>query len=351
MFHSARLKLTAWYLLIIMCVSVAFSGVIYRMLTLEFNRFARIQRYRIEHRFDIPLQPFSDIPPYELPPTTTIDESLVIEAKQHLLLILGAVNIGVLAFAGGLGYFLAGRTLKPIADMVSEQHRFISDASHELRTPITALKSSFEVNLRDPKLTVANAKDVMRESIADVNKLQSLTDALLQLAQYQTPTTVARFTHLQLSTVIQNAVRNVSGPAKQKHITIDYAPNHLSIEANAYGLIDLLTILLDNAVKYSPQRASITISMKRTDGAVCITITDHGSGIAEKDLPRIFDRFYRADVARSKQTTGGYGLGLSIAKQIIELHHGSITVSSVPKKGTTFTIRLPIKQQHTVLSS
>jgi signal transduction histidine kinase len=350
MFHSARLKLTAWYLLIIMCVSIAFSGVIYRMLTLEFDRFARLQRYRIEHRFDIGISPLLEVPQYELPPTSIFDESIITEAKQHLMMVLAAINVGVFVFAGGLGYFLAGRTLKPIQDMVDEQHRFISDASHELRTPLTALKSSMEVNLRDPKLTLTDAKTLMKESISDVNKLQSLSDSLLQLAQYQTPANIIKFTTVQLEHMIQSVIHKLDSLAKQKNIVIKYESSPVKIEANEYGLMDLLIILLDNAIKYSPRNSSITIQSKRTDGMVALTISDQGTGIAEKDIPHIFDRFYRADMARSKQTAGGYGLGLSIAKQIVTLHQGTITVESTMKKGSTFTVRLPVKQSRMNLS-
>lgn len=350
MFYSARLKLTAWYLLIIMCVSIAFSGVIYRMLTLEFDRFARLQRYRIEHRFDIQISPLLEEPQYELPPASIFDESIITEAKQHLMMVLAAINFGVFVFAGGLGYFLAGRTLKPIQDMVDEQHRFISDASHELRTPLTALKSSMEVNLRDPNLTLTDAKILMKESISDVNKLQSLSDSLLQLAQYQTPANITKFTSVQIEHMIQSVIHKLDSLAKQKNIAIKYESSPVKIEANEYGLMDLLIILLDNAIKYSPRNSSITIRSKRTDGMVLLSISDQGTGIAEKDIPHIFDRFYRADVARSKQTAGGYGLGLSIAKQIVTLHQGTITVESALKKGTTFTIHLPVKQSHMNLS-
>lgn len=350
MFQSARFKLTAWYLLIIMAVSLAFSGVIYRMFAFEFDRFARIQRYRIEHRLDVPLPLFSQVPSYSLPPSTITDESLIGEARRHLLLILGSVNIGVFVIAGALGYFLAGRTLKPIADMVDEQHRFISDASHELRTPLTSLKSSLEVNLRDSSLSPADAKHVMKESLTDVNKLQSLTDALLQLAQYQSPTTFTQFASIDVSRIITSAMRNVSGIAKKKHVSITHSPVHVSLEADEYSLTDVLTILLDNATKYSIHHSSIVIKTDHIDHEVIIKIIDHGQGIKAKDVPHIFDRFYRADVARGKQNIGGYGLGLSIAKQIVALHNGSINVDSAWQKGSTFTVRLPTKRTHMVLS-
>lgn len=332
MFHSARLKLTAWYLLIIMVISLSFSTVIYHMFSVEVERFSRIQRLRIERGLD-------NLTP---PPRIVFDETFVNEEQERVIVFLALVNLGVLVLSGGLGYFLAGRTLLPIADMVDEQHRFISDASHELRTPLTALKSSLEVNLRDPKLTLTDAKKLMKESVTDVNKLQSLSDALLQLAQYQTPTTVVKFTRIQLATVIQTAIHRIEGLAKQKHISIRNDTSPITMEANEYGLTDLLIILLDNAIKYSAHNSSVTVNAKRIDDTVAINIIDHGVGISSGDIPHIFDRFYRADAARSKETADGYGLGLSIAKKIVKQHNGTINVASTLKKGTTFTICLPL---------
>jgi signal transduction histidine kinase len=234
--------------------------------------------------------------------------------------------------------------------MLDEQHRFISDASHELRTPLTSLKSALEVTLREKNLSASEAKSTMKESLTDVNKLQSLTDALLQLAQYQSPATGAQYTSVDLSQAIASATRNVSGVSKQKHISIDYTPSHISIEADSYGVTDAVTILLDNAIKYSPNGSVVRIATERTDGAAIIKVIDHGQGIAVKDVPHIFDRFYRADIARAKHGTGGYGLGLSIAKQIVTLHGGTITVESTWHKGSIFTVRLPVKHTHAVLS-
>src|SRR3989344_3853916 len=129
MFKSARLTLTAWYLAIIMVISIAFSLMIYRVLLIEVIRFERAQRVRIERR----MQFFNSPIPVSL--------ELIEEIKQRLIFRLFMVNIGIMVISGGLGYFLAGRTLKPIKEMVDEQNRFISDASHELRTPLTSLKS------------------------------------------------------------------------------------------------------------------------------------------------------------------------------------------------------------------
>lgn len=336
MFHSARIKLTAWYLLIIMMVSIAFSAVIYRVLTREVERFARAQRIRIEHRInDDPFAP---------PNLDFFDPELVSETAHRILIALVMVNASILVLSGGLAYLLAGRTLTPIAAMVDEQNQFISDASHELRTPLTSLKSAMEVNLRDKNLTLSQAKKIMEENITEVNSLQSLSDNLLQLAQYQTPNGHTTFVPVDMAKIIKGAVGKVTPIATEKHITIVTLLKPGTIEANEYSMMDLLVILLDNAIKYSKENSSISIGTVKKDRYWTITVQDHGIGIAPHDLPHIFDRFYRADSARSKSGTNGYGLGLAIAKQITDTHNGTINAASTSQKGTTIQVTIPIKK-------
>jgi len=344
MFHSARMKLTAWYLLIIMLVSVSFSIVIYKGLMSEVERFAQSQRFRIERqlRNEIMLPQDMHRENTILPPIT--DPDLVADTKRRLLFILFVINGSILLLSGGLGYFLAGRTLRPIQTMVDEQNQFITDASHELRTPLTALKSAIEVNLRDKNLTMIQAKKLLAENMKDVDKLQRLTDELLQLAQYQKPNGKRVFVSLSLREVIKKSIRAVEALAKQKSIAIKNGTEDTVFPGNIHELSDLFIILLDNAIKYSKEKSTIRVWSKSRNGYIDISIQDEGIGIAKDDIPHIFDRFYRADSARIKTQEGGYGLGLSIAKKIVDQYHGSIEVQSMPGKGSTFSVRLPLKQ-------
>lgn len=339
MFHSARLKLTAWYLLFIMFISLFFTVVIYRVLTGELERFARIQRFRMErHLYTDEYVPL----PSNLPPI--IELELIEETKKRLMVVLAGINGGILILFGVLGYFLAGRTLRPIQEMVDEQNQFISDASHELRTPLTSLKSSMEVYLRDRHPTMREAKSLMNEGIDEVNKLQKLSESLLQLTQYQKPDGYAIFEKLSLADIINQALVKVEPLLAKKHIIIESKVKYAQMEGSKYGLVDLLVLFLDNAIKYSNPGSKIEITGKKTDGTAVLEIKDHGIGIDEKDINHIFDRFYRADEARIKTSEGGFGLGLSIAKRIIDAHKGTIHVSSAIGKGTTFIIKLPIRQ-------
>jgi len=313
-----------------MLVSGAFSVVIYRAATFEVERFERIQRLRIEGRL-------RQLPgPLPVPPNPELLE----ETRQRILFLLVAINAGILVLAGGLGYVLAGRTLQPIQNMVEDQNQFITDSSHELRTPLTALKSGLEVNLRDKNLTLAAAKTVMQDSIGEVNRLQSLSDGLLHLAQYQTTGRQGIWEKISLTQVANQAIREVAVMAKQKKIVIDNQVSDATIKGEGASLLELAVILLDNALKYSPSGTTVTIGTAKTDGHIKLWVKDQGPGIGTKDLPHIWDRFYRADTARS---SGGYGLGLAIAQKIVHTHQGTITVQSQVKKGTTFTVKLPVK--------
>lgn len=341
MFHSARIKLTAWYLLIIMLISMAFSLAIYRVLSNELEQFARIQRIRIERerRYlgGVDLKKTSIIP----------DPELIEDVKDHLKIILLIINGTILVISGGIGYFLAGRTLKPIKDMVDEQNRFIADASHEFRTPLTALKSNIEVTLMDKKFTLSEAKRVLEDSLGDINKLQSLSDALLRLAQYQQQNGNHTVQTVSVTHIVDEAVKSVAQLSKQKNITITKHVEEQKVEGDDRSLTEVLVILLDNAIKYSAKDTEVAISAKKVDSHVALCIADQGPGIDEKDLPHIFDRFYRADKSRSKNDISGYGLGLSIAKKIITSHQGTIKVKSENKKGTTFIVTLPLTHTRT----
>ena len=331
MFHSARLKLTAWYLLIIMFVSIFFSLIIYRGLIGEINRVSRMERFRSERRHSA----------VRLPSPVFLDPNFINEIKRRIIFGLITVNGVIFVGAGALGYFLAGKTLSPIQEMLEEQNRFINDASHELRTPLTALKSSLEVNLRDKNLTIENAKKTMNESIENINDLQRLSDSLLNLSQYQKPFFSSNTKDISLNVCINEAVKKVTSLAKQKQITIKKNVEEVNIKGIEDDLINLFVIVLDNAIKYSPKKTSIKIYAKKINNQIIIEIKDQGIGIEKKDLLFVFDRFFRADQSRSKEKVVGYGLGLSIAKKIVLNHHGKISVTSQADKGSIFTINFP----------
>jgi len=338
MFHFARLKLTAWYLGIIMAISFLFSLVIYMNINTEFRRFEKLQEIIAKEENTLP-------PPlYSIRlRSPRLDMEAIGAARTRLITALGIINFAILGLAGSAGYFLAGRTLRPIKDMVDEQNRFIGDASHELKTPLTSLKSAFEVHLRNKKRTLKEADELVTESIVEVNKLQSLSESLLTLVQFRQANGTAQIESVDLRLILTQAVRKVAPMAKQKRITIKDETYSVSVQGNKEQLAELFVILLDNAVKYSKSKTTILLTTITTEHKVIVSVSDEGIGIAPKDIPHIFDRFYRSDAARSRNGSGGYGLGLAIAQHIALLHDGVVTVTSKTGRGSTFSVTLPLR--------
>lgn len=341
MFKKTRIKLTTWYSLIIMLISLSFSVVIYEELTMELNRFDQIQSARIQRGF--PEINNLNLPPEVqvlIPKRFALDPDLIQETKDRLILNLGLINLVILGISSAGGYFLAGRTLKPIADMVDEQNRFISDASHELRTPLTAIKTEIEVALRDKNIKLSGAKFLLKSNLEEVNKIQRLTNNLLTINKFRENKTEIQFTQLNFKTIVEKSLQNMLPMIKAKNITLNKELKSASLLGNENSLIELAGILLDNAIKYSKRNGEIIAKTKTENGQSVFSVQDFGVGIDSKDLPHIFDRFYRADVSRNKEKTDGFGLGLSIAKNIVNIHKGKITVKSSMGKGTTITVSI-----------
>ncbi len=322
--------MTVWYLLIIMTISLAFSVIIYRNTVTEVIRGIRIQQARVERVIG-----YGPTHPPE------IDPALLDEVRDRVRLNLFLINLAILGISGTAGYFLAGRTLKPIRKMVEEQNRFITDASHELRTPLTAIRTEIEVNLRNKNLSLPEARGLLMSNLEEVNNLQALSDGLIKMTAYQKGQNKMLFTTVSLAKITKEAIRRVNGMAREKQISLLNQVKEIALTGDEAMLTELLVIFLDNAIKYSPKNSRVKIGAKQNDGSVLITISDQGMGISEEEIPHLFDRFYRSDKSRTKTDVAGYGLGLAIAKQIVERHRGLIKVESVVGKGTKFTIKLP----------
>ena len=335
MFRSTRLKLTAWYLLIIMLISVIFSAVLYFNVERELTRFEEFQKIS-EQRVT------ADFGNFPLPRIgVAVDQQLIKEAKGRLLTNLAIFNILILIGAGAAGYFLAGRTLRPIRRMLDDQARFIGDASHELKTPLTALRSEIEIYLRGKKRTLKEANIILKSNLEEVERLQKLSEGLMELTSYGRMSDNLEFTETSLHEVLSEAIRNVVPLAKGKHINLVNKAVEIDLLADSKTLIGLFTILLDNAIKYSKKNSKVTILSEIQERLGVIQIKDQGVGIELSEQAKIFDRFYRVDKSRTKSSTTGYGLGLSIAKEMVSLHKGRISVKS-SKRGSVFTVEIPL---------
>lgn len=332
MFKEARIKLTIWYVVVTMAISLFFSVSIYSRVSNDLLRGYR----RLSSAYRERVGPFG-----------FTDEAFALEQLEHahrnILLTLALINSGILVLTGTAGYFLAGRALKPIQKMLEEQKRFISDASHELRTPLTSLKTSIEVALRIKHLTETQSRELLGDNLEEVNSMQILTDDLLILSRPRATNENLGRENLPIDRAIYDAIKRVAALSQSKKINVEYAPTGISLFAVEKSINQLFVILLDNAIKYSGTDSQVRISAQKLDGAVSVKFIDHGIGIKMGELPHIFDRFYRADQSRSTMKVEGIGLGLSIAKKIVEEQGGRITAESSPQTGTIFTVTLPVK--------
>lgn len=258
----------------------------------------------------------------------------------HLKLNLIIFNVIVLVVGGGVSYALARRTLSPIEETLESQTRFTADASHELRTPLTAMQTEIEVGLRNPALSKSEAVELLKSNLEEVAKLKSLSEGLLALARQDNDT--SEEPSASLKETLDEALRPIQKAAQTRKIVISNNAHDLKLKIGPRKLVELIIILVDNAVKYSPTGSEISITSSKDAKNGIINITDQGIGIRATDLPHIFDRFYRADSSRSKIDTKGYGLGLAIAKKIVDQFGGSIEVRSSVGKGSTFSIHLPL---------
>ncbi len=330
MFTGARVKLTIWYLFIVMAVSILFSFAIYSGINSELQRFEHLSVMRSEQDF------FGT----RIQRVPAFDRGMISQTRQKLLLTLGLINLGILIISGASGYLLAGKTLKPIEDTVEDQKRFIADASHELRTPLTAMKTEIEVALRDKAMSLSEAKKLLSSNLEEANKMQTLSNYLLSLSRYENTGSNLTTEKFSLTELLDEVILNLQKTAAQRKITIKSDYKEVEGNGNRDSLRELFTILIDNAIKYSNEKGEILVKARQKNNHLIVAVQDFGIGMKAGDIPHIFDRFYRADTSRTKSKTEGYGLGLSIAKSIVDLHHGKIEVKSAPGQGSTFTVTI-----------
>lgn len=339
MFQSATLKLTAVFLAIVMAISVTFSVVIYRISSQEMNNRLQSLESSIIDEFGAayPITTYDTTGGY--PGGNARSHSFLIQessrASLQLALSLIYINIVVLIVGGLCAYFLARRTLQPIAEANEAQSRFTSDASHELRTPLAAMKTELEVNLRDAHLPADEARDVLESNLEEVNKLIRLSEMLLQLSRLDHNS--LEIDRVNLPDILTAALKRYPGSASRITVT---TPKKVAIQGNEPALSELFSILVDNAIKYSPKGTPLSVRLFTQRGSAHIEVRNEGKKIPDDMLPKLFDRFFRADTSRTNSAKNGYGLGLSIAKKVVDLHHGTISVESTDAH-TTFTVILP----------
>jgi len=325
MFQSATVKLTIWYVIILVSISILFSFVIYSIASTEVGvRITNLQESN------------PPIFPMDSAVFDTIRELQIHEANNSLIGALVTANL-IIWFAGGFGsYYLAKRTLRPIEEAHEAQSRFTSNASHELRTPLASMKIELEVALRDKSIKKEELRELLTSNLEEVNKLTQLSHTLLQLSRLD-HANIPR-SKIDLGVLTESMVERWN----KTHNRIKLQNlRKLNVIANEASIEELITILLDNAIKYSPSNSTVEVVLIKQPLMSGFKIINAGEGIAPDTLPYIFNRFYRADESRTDSSKKGYGLGLSLAKKIVELHNGELSVSSAPQQNTTFKVLLP----------
>ena len=333
-YQKSLIKLTAWYMLIMLVVSGLLSFVLYRVATNPFERRLELGERVLER------------PPPAREFHPRFEPLAVREAKRRMAMFLIYFNLGVLCLAGVLSYLLARRELRPMAAALELQSRFTSDAAHELRTPLTAMKAEIEVALRGGDKSPGETRDLLESSLEEIGKLESLSASLLRLAHYESGESRADVTGVRLGAVAGEAIERVAHSASGKRISIG-----LQIEADCdvkgdrVSLVEMLVIFLDNSVKYSGPGTSVAVSLSKDRSHAVLQVRDQGYGIPGGELDRVFERFYRGSATTARGGIKGYGLGLSIAKRIADIHDATVSIGSVVGIGTTVTVRMPLARR------
>lgn len=341
MFHSARLKLTGFYLAILLCFTITSSLGIRLLADHEFSHENDVQRqavsalerhaWGVATQFLVPIKPRNDFAAVQQD-----QDNLV---REHLNFDLVYFNLIALIVGGLLCYWYAGRTLKPIQEAHEAQRRFAADASHELRTPLANMQMENEVFLRQKSFTETEARDQLASNLEEVQRLESLASNLLALTQYEHAQ--LERSAISIKKTLESTLAHSTKALEAKQVTVDQSVTDTKVLAHDESLERLLSIVLDNAIKYGPVSGTIHITGKKSGGEYAVSIRDEGPGIALHDMPHIFNRLYRGDKARTTKAEG-YGLGLSLAKQIAIANRATITVNNAKQGGAVFTIGLEL---------
>ncbi|MCL4440329.1 MAG: HAMP domain-containing histidine kinase [Firmicutes bacterium] len=263
------------------------------------------------------------------------------ETIGHLLGAFTVTGLGVLALALFGSFFMANRALIPIRESWERQKNFVTDASHELRTPLAVIQTNLDIVKSNPGEPVESQMRWLENIDAESKLMAKLVNNLLFLARADSNQELMNMENFSLDLALKEALTPFNPVAAQKGINLNILINS---QVNFYGdqtrIKQLVAILIDNAIKYTPSGGAVNLELRDLPNAIDILVFDTGEGIDKEHLDKIFQRFYRIDKARSRES-GGTGLGLSIADWIVKGHHGTIRVTSSSSVGTTFIINLP----------
>lgn len=249
-------------------------------------------------------------------------------------------TIVLLAVALGASYILAKRVTKPIIENYKKQTEFVQNASHELRTPITIIQAQQELLLKEPNSKILDKSESINQTLKETKRITKLLKELMDLARVDSNNIKIEKSELDINELIKEIIQPYEEYAKLQNKKIKLELNNVKkIRADRNKISELIVIILDNAIKYTNSEDEIIIKTLKKDGKINLEISDTGIGISKEAMPHVFERFYRGDESHSKKIEGS-GLGLSIAKTIVNMHNGTIKIVPNNPKGTKVIVKL-----------
>jgi signal transduction histidine kinase len=260
------------------------------------------------------------------------------EDVVNLILILVPVGLGGLLLAGIGGLYMSRRAMEPVRESFQRQRTFIADASHELKTPLALVRINAEVMKRNP--TDPENEEIVEDLLSEIDRMDALLSDLLVLARLDAGRLEVENKPFDLAAIAAETAGRFLKRASEEGVRLEVeVPDELPVHGDPQRTGQILAALLDNAARYTPKGGTITVSGRLPDGWAELSVKDTGPGISPKHLPRIFDRFYRVEEARTRKS-GGTGLGLSIARDLARAQGGEL-IARDSKSGANFTLRLP----------
>jgi signal transduction histidine kinase len=255
---------------------------------------------------------------------------------------LAFAGIGVVALCGifGISMLFANRSIKPIRAALAQQHQFLADASHELKTPLAVMTANFDAAVSDPQSTIAQQQKWLDNLSSGMDRMNTLINRMLLLDKADAEAYDLQLQAFDVLALLEDELRSFAPLAKLHEITVGFEPDAglvPQVRSDPVLIRQILDTLMDNAFKYTPRKGWIALILTRTTRGHLITITNSGHGIATEDLPHVFDRFYRSNKARGGESAG-FGLGLAIAQKLAQTLGAKLSVESVVDKYTRFSL-------------
>ncbi|QOS99298.1 HAMP domain-containing histidine kinase [Brevibacterium sp. JNUCC-42] len=271
---------------------------------------------------------------------TFLDVTETSKTLTGLFITFLSVGMVMLFVIYVISIYFANRAIKPISDFWDKQKQFIADASHELKTPLAIISANYDALMTNEDETIKSQKKWLEYIQAETTRMIKLVNELLYLAKNDDAEIKLQYFSFDISQAVNNVILSMEAVAFEKDVTIiQHIEPDVMIKSDMDKIKQVITILLDNAIKYTEQNGRIEISLKKEKKRIVFSIKNSCEGLSKQDLPKLFDRFYRKDTARTHEN-GNYGLGLSIAKTIIERLGGRIYAESIESKSVTFTFML-----------